>query len=853
MALTPGTKLGPYEIIAPLGAGGMGEVYRARDTRLGRNVALKILPDAFAADPDRKRRFEKEARILGALNHPNLLAVFDVGNQDGRFFLVSELLVGQTLRRRIAEGPLPLGKAVDYAVQIAHGLTAAHCTGIFHRDLKPENILITADDRVKILDFGLAKQIDLACAKSDETQALNDLKTTTGVFMGTPGYMAPEQVRAQEVDHRADIFSFGTIFYEMVSGQRAFKGATSIEIMNATLKQEPPDLGENSVGVNPALQRIIRRCLEKKSEQRFQCASDLTFAIVALSDAPKATHAVRAAAKRSKAGLVAVLVAAGFAAAGVFRLGMLAGDHGVPEFRRLFFGPGYISSARFTPDGQSVVFSAGFYGRPREIFSTRLDGHSWRSMDLPPADILGIAENGKMAVLLGARNFLQWMTLGTLGEAPLSGGAPREILDDVCDADITSDGKEYAIVRCGGNVQNLEFPIGHVLFRTNGWISQPRISPRGDDIAFLEHPLAGDDRGYVSLVDTSGNKKRLTGEWLSEFGVAWSRSSKEIWFSSSSEAGPRELHAVTRSGSQRIITSTANDVSLHDISNDGSVLLANVHSTTEIDIGHKGSHSDRLLELPHEHVNIVGLSYNGKVIALGASGAGSGPDYSTLVMTEGTAEAVRLGDGDPGGISPDGKWVLSVMPSQPGRLVLYPTGTGQARSINVSPLHVLNDVCSWTSDGSKILFTGADQDGPPRAYLLDAQSGVTRPITPPGTSDAIISPDGQYVIARNSSNKFVVYPVSGGEPGSVGGLAADEVPIQWEISNRKLYVWNRKLPAKIFLLDIKTAARVLWLEITPAQVSGLLYGEVIITPDGKSYGYRYRRVLTDLFLAKGLR
>jgi WD40 repeat protein len=249
----------------------------------------------------------------------------------------------------------------------------------------------------------------------------------------------------------------------------------------------------------------------------------------------------------------------------------------------------------------------------------------------------------------------------------------------------------------------------------------------------------------------------------------------------------------------------------------------------------------------------VGLSYNGKVIALGASGEGSGPDYSTLVMTEGTAEAVRLGDGDPGGISPDGKWILSVMPSQPSRLVLYPTGTGQARSIDVSPLHVLNDVCSWTSDGSKILFTGADQDGPPRAYLLDAQSGVTRPITPPGTSDAIISPDGQSVIARDSLNKFVVYPVSGGEPGSVGGLAADEVPIQWDISNRKLYVWNRKLPAKIFLLDIRTAARVLWLEITPTQVSGLLYGEVIITPDGKSYGYRYRRVLTDLFLAKGLR
>jgi len=853
MPLAQGIKLGPYEIVAPLGAGGMGEVYRARDTRLGRTVALKTLPEAFADDPGRRHRFEKEARILAALNHPNILAVFDVGTDGGTFFLVSELLDGQTLRARIAEGPLPLRKAVEYALQIARGLTAAHRSGIFHRDLKPENIFITTDDRLKILDFGLAKQVDLARVKSDGAVTFDALKTTTGVLMGTPCYMAPEQVRAQEVDHRADIFNFGTIFYEMVSGKRAFKGDSSLEIMNAILKQEPPDLSEKRLGVSSSLQRIIRRCMEKKSEQRFQCASDLAFAIEALSDVPSSTDQVKAPVRSYKSRLMAALIAAVVVGAGLFRLGIRVGNNPVPLFRPLFFGPGYISSARFTPDGGSVVFSAAFYGRPREIFSTRLDGHSWRSMDLPPADILGIARNGKMAVSLGAHNFLQWMTLGTLGEAPLSGGPPREILDDVCDADITPDGKEYAIVRCGENVQNLEFPIGHVLFRTNGWISQPRISPRGDDVAFLEHPLAGDDRGYISLVDTSGNKKRLTGEWLSEFGVAWSKSSKEIWFSSSSEAGPQELRAVTRSGHQRIITSTVNDVALHDISNDGSVLLANVRVSTEIDIGHKGSSSDRLLELPDEHVNIVGLSYNGKVVALGASGAGSGRDYSTLVMTEDMAEAVRLGDGDPSGISPDGKWILSVMPSQPSRLVLYPTGTGEARPIDISPVHVLNAVSNWTSDGSTILFTGADGDEPPRAYLLNTKSGVTRPITPPGTSDAIISPDGQHVIARNSSNKFAVYSVSGGEPGSVEGLAIDEFPIQWDIFNRKLYVWNRKLPAKIFLLDITTGARVLWLEITPEEVSGLLYGEVIITPDGRSYGYRYRRVLTDLFLAEGLR
>ena len=853
MGLAAGTRLGPYAIAGPLGAGGMGEVYRAYDTRLRRHVALKVLPELFAEDPRRKVGFEKEARILGALNHPNILSVFDVGTVGGTFFVVSELLDGQTLRQRICQGPLPPRKAVEYALQIARGLASAHSEGIFHRDLKPENIFVTKDDRVKILDFGLAKQVSLTDVNSKPTEGLEGSTATTGLLMGTPGYMAPEQVRAQKVDHRADIFSFGAVFYEMVSGQRAFKGGTSAEAMNAILQLEPPDLIGNSVRVTAALQRIIRHCMEKRPELRFQCASDLAFAIETVSDDHSSIHPVKSLGSPSKARLFGVVIAVLLVAVGLFRFEIGWGRKAPPSFRQLIFGRGYISSARFTPDGQSVVFGAAFYGRPREIFSTRLDGRSWRSMDLPPADIVGIAQNGTMAVSLGRHNFLQWMTVGTLGEAPLAGGPPRAILDNVCDADISPDGKQFAIVRCGESVQDLEFPIGHVLFRTNGWIGQPRISPSADAIAFLEHPLAGDDRGYVSLVDISGRWKRLTGEWLSEFGIAWSQATKEIWFSSSSEARPHELRAVTRSGHQRTILSTVNEIALHDVSKDGRVLLTGVRVSTEIHAGHKGGGSDRPLEVPDEHATIAGLSYDGKTIALGASGTGSGQDYSTLVMTEGTPEAVRLGDGDPISVSPDGKWVLSLMPSQPSKLALYPTGIGQAQLIDVSPAHLLNSNGSWTSDGSTILFTGAEQNGAPRAYLVDTKSRTSRPITPLGTSDAIISPDGQYVIARDSSSQFEVFPAGPGEAQPVKGLGSDEVPIQWDISSRKLYVWNRRLPAKIFLLDIKTGTRMLWLEITPAELSGLLYSEVLITPDGRSYGYRYRRVLTDLFLAEGLR
>jgi len=851
MGLAAGTRLGPYTIIGALGAGGMGEVYRAYDERLCRHVALKVLPESFGDDPRRKVRFEQEARILGALNHPNILVVFDVGTDGGRFFVVSELLDGQTLRQRICQGPVPLRKAVEYALQIARGLASAHSQGIFHRDLKPENIFLTKDDRIKILDFGLAKREAPTDGASKATEGLDGSTVTAGLLVGTPGYMAPEEVRSQGVDHRADIFSFGAVFYEMVSGRRAFKGDTSADTMSAVLQLEPPDLAGNCAGVTAALQRIIRRCMEKKPDLRFQCASDLAFAIETASDNPSSISSAKSPASPLKVRLF-VIMAALLLAAGLFRFGFDFVNMPPPSFRQLIFGRGYISSARFTPDGQSVVFGAAFYGRAREIFSTRLDGRSWRSMGLPPADISGIAQNGMMAVSLGRHNFLQWMAVGTLGEAPLSGGPPRPILEDVCDADISRDGREFAIVRCDKNMQDLEFPIGHVLFRTNGWIGQPRISPSGDAIAFLEHPSAGDDRGYVSLVDTAGNWKRLTDEWLSEFGVAWSQSTKEIWFSCAAPGRPQELRAVTLSGKQRTILSTVNDIALHDVSKDGRVLLTSVRVSTEIRVGHKGDSSDRPLEVPDEHATIAGLSHDGKTVALSASGTGSGRDYSTLVMTEG-AEAVRLGDGDPISISPDGKWVVSVMPSQPSKLVLYPTGVGQVQWVDVSPAHLLNNIGSWTSDGSAILFTGAEQNGAPRAYLIDTKSHTSRPITPLGTSDAIISPDGQYVIVRDSSGQFEVLPVAGGEAEPVKGLSSDEVPVQWDVSNRKLYVWNRRLPAKIFLLDINTGARMLWLELQPSELSGLLYGEILITPDGKSYGYRYRRVLTDLFLGEGLR
>ena len=358
MALTPGTKLGPYEIVAPLGAGGMGEVYRARDARLGRDVALKILPESFARDADRLRRFEQEARSVAALNHPNILAVFDVGQDNGSPFLVSELLEGESLRAALDRGSLPQRKTIEYGVQIAHGLAAAHEKGIVHRDLKPENVFITKDGRIKILDFGLAKLAQAPGSDSDDV-TLTGSHTAAGVIMGTASYMAPEQVRGEGSDPRTDIFAFGAVLYEMLSGVRAFRRDTAAETMTAVLKDDPPELSDPGRNVSPTLDRIVRRCVEKSPDQRFQSARDLSFALSALSGTETSSIARAAAAvpRRTPVLLWVVTAAALVAVAG---LTWFVARRPVPTTRMQFAlavpDEMSISHMALSRDGSMLVF-----------------------------------------------------------------------------------------------------------------------------------------------------------------------------------------------------------------------------------------------------------------------------------------------------------------------------------------------------------------------------------------------------------------------------------------------------------------------------------------------------------------
>ena len=427
MALPADSTLGPYEIVGLIGAGGMGEVYRARDPRIGREVAVKTLPPRFSQDPEALRRFEQEARAAGVLNHPNVLAVYDVGSENGTHYVVSELLEGESLKERLDHGAIPARKAIAYALEILRGLAAAHEKGIIHRDLKPANIFITRDDRVKILDFGLAKLLEPAPADPDATRAMGPA-TTPGLVMGSLGYMSPEQVRGTPTDHRSDIFSVGVVIYEMLSGEQAFRGDSAVECMNAILKDDPPPLN-----AQPALDGVIRHCLEKRPELRFQSARDLAFALEAAGNALSATSAAPSApaarvARRVPWAGIAAAVAIAAVAGGAYYFGARGNRPGPPEYHRLglYHGEALMSLVRhrFAPDGQTIVIS-GHHG----VTFTRVDNPAVRSLDLHDYGVLSVSVNGDLALLKD----------GTISSVPFSGGAPRPLIDNAIDADWSPD------------------------------------------------------------------------------------------------------------------------------------------------------------------------------------------------------------------------------------------------------------------------------------------------------------------------------------------------------------------------------------------------------------------------------
>jgi eukaryotic-like serine/threonine-protein kinase len=849
-----GQVIGHYRVLEKIGSGAMGEVFRARDERLGRDVALKLIRPASSANPDHLRRFELEARAAAALNHPNIVAVYDVGLNEGSPYIVCELLEGKTLRKRLEEGALPVRTVVDYSLQIVQGLIAAHDHRIVHRDLKPENLFVTTDGRVKILDFGVAK---LQSASEDSGRSVEEMTTVTksGAIVGTVAYMSPEQLRGKPVDHRSDIFSVGAILYEMLTGRRAFRGETQVDTMTAVLLEDPPQINLEQSGVPPSFQRIVRHCLEKEPENRFQSARDLGFALDTLSSA-SGGRATRLGGSRRQAKLVPWTVAAVLLMATVLLLAnQWRQPAPAPSYRRLTFEQGTVYSARFAPDYRAIVYGAAWNGKPLQLFSTVGDSLLSQPLNVTDAKLLAISRGGELAVALrGAHLAHLEIAGGVLARTPLAGGSPREVLEDVSWADWDANG-ELAVVHHAEGRDRIEYPIGHVLYQSNGWIGDLRFSPQGDKIAFMDHPAESDDRGSVCLIDLSGHPKVLTAEWESEDGLAWSPDGKEVWFTGVEKGINRDLLAVNMSGRIRKMLDLPAGLTLEDVAPDGRVLVSQVDERIAMATT---ARDGKTVDLSWHDWNIAkDISGDGQSVLFEDASEAAGAHYSVAIRQIDGKPPVQLGEGSAGGLSPDGKWAISILTGSPERVTLLPIGPGQARTIALPGLdHIQNGYAHFLADGKHITLNASESGHGARNYLVDLDGGKPIPITPEGITGGLVSPDGQYILrAGDAGAPVAVYPIAGGAPRPIPNLEADFSPVQWSEDDSAVYGFRRgQVPTKVYKVNLVTGDKTLIQELQPSTTTGVVYiAPLVVTRDGSRFAYSYYQVSSVLYLISGLR
>jgi Tol biopolymer transport system component len=846
-------------VLGPLGAGGMGEVYRSRDERLSRNVALKVLPGEISADRSRLERFEKEARAASSLNHPNIVTIYDIGSSESVAYIAMELVEGRTLRELLASGPIALRRLLSLSAQIADGLAKAHAAGIVHRDLKPENLMVTKDGFVKILDFGLAKLVPSGFESSEGS----DLATVTrgtepGTVLGTVGYMSPEQASGRPVDFRSDQFSLGAILYEMASGKRAFDRETAIQTLSAVIQDEPEPVSAAAPKTPANLVWIIERCLAKDPDDRYASTKDLARDLAALRDHASgiSVSAVGQPAPRrfrpSRALLAAAISAGVLLAVLTFFAGQRLqarrdGEKPPPLTRTLTFRRGYVTGARFAPDGQTIVYSAAWDGKPSEIFTTRVGSSEARPLGIFPAGILAISSAGEMAISLGCES--RWdRCFGTLARVPLAGGTPREVLESVSSADWSPDGKELAVIHVLDGRDRIEYPVGKVLYQTDGFLTSVRVSPKGDLVAFLDHPLSETLGGTLCVVDRGGHKKTLTGEWPHIFNTLWSPTGDEVFF----QGGARdwrdfEIKGVSLSGRMRAASRIHG---LADVSRDGLFLDFDWFQNFRRDILAlvPGSSQERNLSWLGDS-RAADLSRDGRQLLFYEISGGSSKSAETFVTylrkTDG-ADPKLLGEGKALALSPDERWALVFRPSPEPHLALLPTGVGEARELPGGGAAVQYHWASFFPDGRRILIAAEEKGKPPRSYIQDVSDGPPRPFAEEGMRATLISPDGREIAGSTLEGLQLIYQADGeGRARAIPGAEPGDFLVQWSADGKSVLVrGTEERPLTLYRIDLASGRRERWKELAPPDLAGFLEYQagptaVRVTPDGRAYAYTF--------------
>ncbi len=868
MTLVPGARLGPYEILAPLGAGGMGEVYRARDSRLKRDVALKVLPTSYSTDPDRLRRFEQEAQAASALNHPNILAIHDIGTHENSPYIVSELLEGETLRARLAGGAFSPRKAIGHAIQIAHGLAAAHEKGIVHRDLKPENIFVTADGRVKILDFGLAKLTQPEVPVSSQT----NLPTLTpgtepGVMLGTIGYMSPEQVRGKAADARSDLFSFGAIFYEMLSGRRAFHGDTAADTMSAILTRDPPDLSETNRRVPEALERIVDHCLEKSPEARFQSARDIAFDLEAISGTSLASASRnlpalaswRAAIRRTLPWLAVPAAAIAFVAGLRIASRKPASSAALPSsFRQLTLESGVESFPSLSPDGATLVYVAERSGRSG-IFVRRIGGHpidltkdsdkdDWAPAFSPAGDLIAFRSdrNGGGIFVMGATGE-NVRRLSDGGYNPAWSPDGKEIAYSTEDIEQpfnrSGTGELWAVdVATGAKRAILRVPDA---LRSQDAV-QPSWSPHGRRIAFWGVRGATGVRDIWTLPsagESQGKPVAVTNDIALDWNPVWSADGKYLYFGSD-RGGSLNLWRVSIDeesgrvlGEPEPITLPSTRVGQFSLSRDGRHLayqtVAPIESLVRIAFDER---SERLVGEPTTlfrssmQISDLDVSPDGQWIAFRPSGR-----QEDLFLIRSDGSSLRQLTDDPykdrGPIwSPDGK-TIAFYSNRSGRYDIWtirPDGsslTQVTKGLGVGPWYP-----HWSPDGSML----ACPDGV-NSYIVHLGANAPAAEALPPVSGGIWfqatnwSPDGRTLAGvfntlSGEARGLALYSLASRKYERLSD--AGDTPI-WLRDGRRLLFQDRGVVA---VLDVGTKkSHPIWAPSTSLRLNGFT-----LSGDGRS-------------------
>jgi eukaryotic-like serine/threonine-protein kinase len=853
-----GKTLRSYRIESKLGAGGMGVVYRAVDSHLDRTAAIKVL-SASAVSADREKRFVQEAKAASSLNHANIVTIYDIDTQeiDGKpvHYIAMEYVAGETLDHLIGRKGLRVRTALKYAAQIADALATAHAAGIVHRDLKPSNVMVTPQGLVKVLDFGLAKLNEEVEADAFAETIHGDgvPLTEDGTILGTVAYMSPEQAEGKKIDVRSDIFSFGSMLYEMVTGQRAFTGGSKLSSLTAVLHKEPQPPSQTVPDIPPELDRIIARCMKKDPLRRWQSMADVK---VALDELREETESSSVGPRRpTSAGSRTALLAKRWlilGALGLLLMGLALGAYSARRhlrsapltFQRLTFRRGDITAAKFGP-GDAVVYSAQWDGAPSTLFSTQPGNREARLLGLPTGRVLAISHAGEMAILLGDD------TVGTLADVPFSGGAPREMLENVSGADWSPSGDTLAVVRTIGGKHRLEYPIGTVLYESEVRPPfAPRVSGDGKLVAFFDYDSEVGDYS-LCVVGPSQPKRVLSRGWRAVGSLNWSPRGDEIWFSASQPGSDPLLYAVALSGKQRFLAQAPGWIVMQDVAQDGRVLLSTVNSRLGIryiDFDHSTERDLAWLDASF----LDEISSDAKILLFAELSYGEGRNAAIyLRKTDGSA-AVRLGYGNRPSLSPDGKWVVCIRrePAR-SRLMLLPTGPGESRFLNVEGVYY--ESLGWFPDSKRVVFTGNEPERPVRTWMYDLDSEKATPLTAEGTRGSQVSPDGRWFVIAGP-HRLSLAPIGGGAPRAISEWQNGEAVVRWSADGRHLFLRKPEGDTiKISRLDVATGRKEPWRTLKVPEPGAEFIGALALSADGKTCAFSFQHDLANLYLVKGLK